>query len=251
MSRLHLSVGRWFIVLGTVAVVSVLFIGWWRFVSVNSPEVRAAKSLMMISVAISSYYEDHGSFPPAFIADETGKPKHSWRVLLLPYLGYDDLYKRYNFDQPWDGPDNRAIADEVCDIYGSAIGPGGGTLTRFLAVVGPQTAWPGPHGVRRQDITDRLSETIVVLDCVASDIKWTEPRDLAFGDALRLKGAGNCLRMARDRPQGVLCLNALGEVGRLPKCFSPDLLKSLLTIRGGEKITAKSPFWPSETDLGR
>ena len=34
---------------------------------------------------------------------------HSWRVLLLPYLDRSDLYKAYDFTEPWDGPNNRKL----------------------------------------------------------------------------------------------------------------------------------------------
>ncbi len=237
MSESHRSAGRWFIVLSILAVVCISIVPLWRRVHESSRDARAAKCLMTIGMALYSYHDDYGSFPPAYITDETGKPKHSWRVLLLPYLGYDELYGRYDFDQPWDGPKNLALAENVCDIYGSATDPRGrGTMARFLAVVGPRTAWPGQNTVRKVDFVDGLAETILLLDCVDSDVKWTEPRDLSFRDALTFEGTGNYLRIARNRPQGVLFLDAGSTVGTLPTDFSPELLKSLLTINGGERI---------------
>jgi len=38
-------------------------------------------------LALFNYHDDYGSYPPAYIADESGRPMHSWRVLILPYLG--------------------------------------------------------------------------------------------------------------------------------------------------------------------
>ena len=40
-----------------------------------------------------NYHDEHGSFPPAYIADASGKPMHSWRVLILPYLDEKGLYR--------------------------------------------------------------------------------------------------------------------------------------------------------------
>jgi hypothetical protein len=63
--------------------------------------------------AIHNYYSANGCFPPAYIADKNRRPMHSWRVLLLPYLGENRLYGMYHFDEPWDGPSNRALADRM------------------------------------------------------------------------------------------------------------------------------------------
>lgn len=237
MSTYGRSTAKWFILFSVFAVVSIPVVLLCRRVLQNSRDVKAGACLVHIGAALDSYHEAHGSFPPAYVADETGRPKHSWRVLLLPHLGYDRLYKRYDFDEPWDGPNNRALAEEVCDIYGSATDPHGrGTMTRFLAVVGPGTAWPGERSVRREDFADYFSQTIVLLDCVESDVKWTEPRDLAYSDVLASEDTGNTLRIARMRPQGIHFLDATGALRTLPKDLSPDILKALLTINGGEKI---------------
>ena len=42
---------------------------------------------------------------------------HSWRVLLLPYLDQLELYNAYRFDEPWDGPNNRLLADRMPRHY--------------------------------------------------------------------------------------------------------------------------------------
>src|SRR4051812_11083639 len=60
--------------------------------------------MRQIALAMRSYQADYGCLPPAYIADAQGKPMHSWRVLLLPYLDQAGLYDAYNFGEPWDGP---------------------------------------------------------------------------------------------------------------------------------------------------
>ena len=45
--------------------------------------------------------------------DENGKPMHSWRVLILPRLDRNDLYQRYRFDEPWNGPNNSQLMNEA------------------------------------------------------------------------------------------------------------------------------------------
>ncbi len=70
-----------------------------------------------LSMALHYYHAQHGSFPPAYIADENGNPMHSWRVLILPYIEERDLYDQYDFDEPWDGPNNSLLHDKVVDLF--------------------------------------------------------------------------------------------------------------------------------------
>ena len=51
-----------------------------------APRAQCANTLKQIALAMHNYHDAWGSFPPAYIADEDGRPMHSWRVLLLPYL---------------------------------------------------------------------------------------------------------------------------------------------------------------------
>ena len=52
----------------------------------------------------------HDFWPPAVLVGPDGKPWHSWRVLLLPYLGHRDLFEQYEFSQPWDSAKNLRAA---------------------------------------------------------------------------------------------------------------------------------------------
>lgn len=51
-------------------------------------------NIRQIALAMLNYENANGHFPPAYIADENGKPMHSWRVLILPYLEQEALYKQ-------------------------------------------------------------------------------------------------------------------------------------------------------------
>ena len=61
------------------------------------------------STAITSEY---GVLPPAYVADASGRPMHSWRVLILPFLDQQSLYNQYDFREPWDGPHNIKLLDK-------------------------------------------------------------------------------------------------------------------------------------------
>ena len=143
-------------------------------------------NLKQIVLALHNYHDAYKCFPPAYIADKNGKPMHSWRVLILPYIEYDNLYKAYNFNEPWDGPNNKKLLAArpygyVCSSDESAQ-LSGATQTSYVAVVGANAAWPGEKSKDLKELADNggTSNTIMLVEVANSGIQWTEPRDLSL-----------------------------------------------------------------------
>src|SRR5262249_28073198 len=133
--------------------------------------------------ALHNYHEKYGSFPPAYIADEKGRPMHSWRMLLLPFLEQQQLFDEYRFDEPWNGPHNSRLADRILAVFNCPSenhekGRKGTQMTSYVAVLGPETAWPGDKPTKIRDFTDGTSQTLLVVEVANSGIHWMEPRDL-------------------------------------------------------------------------
>ena len=105
---------------------------------------------------------------------------HSWRVLLLPFLDHSDVYQKYSFNEPWDGPNNRKLSKEVGGLYRCPADSGESTNTSYVVVVGRGTVWPGEISTRSKDIRDGLDKTLLVVEIADSGINWMEPRDLSF-----------------------------------------------------------------------
>ena len=74
------------------------------------PMRHAEISMRAIGRAVRAYTTEHGSPPPIVQYDDTGRPMHSWRALILPYLGEEGLADAYQFDEPWDSPNNSQLA---------------------------------------------------------------------------------------------------------------------------------------------
>ncbi len=68
---------------------------------------------------------------PAYF-DAEGKPWLSWRVHLLPFLGYQSLYERFNLNESWDSANNLPLLDEMPDLFRDASLTGASHTTRFL-----------------------------------------------------------------------------------------------------------------------
>ena len=74
---------------------------------------------LVVSQAIWAYYDANGTFPPTFSVDANGTPLHSWRVLILPYLGEKEkaLYDQIRLDEPWNSEHNKAFYAQMPDVY--------------------------------------------------------------------------------------------------------------------------------------
>ena len=75
------------------------------------------KNIQRIMIAIHTYDDAHGGLPPLYTVDTEGKPLHSWRMLLLPFVGEPELYSKIRWDEPWDSPHNSQFHDTVVSVY--------------------------------------------------------------------------------------------------------------------------------------
>lgn len=165
---------------------------------------------------------------------------HSWRVLILPYFEDAELaklYEQYRFDEPWDGPYNSMLHDQVAQVFHCAADVDNKFETNYLAVVDEQTIWPGTATVKMREITDGTSRTIAVVETADSGIHWLEPRDLSLNQAMRginPMGPGPAVRSRHAGGAHVLFSD--GSVHSLSDDVPPATLRALLTARGGEDV---------------
>lgn len=140
---------------------------------------QCKNNLKQVGLALHNYHDRYGSFPPAFTVDAEGKPLHSWRTLILPFLDQEPLYNQIDLNKPWDDPVNAAASATQLDAYrclSAVISP---HLTTYLGVVG-ETAFFHPTATRKLADFGRLgtSEKIAVLDIDAEHaVPWMSPMD--------------------------------------------------------------------------
>ncbi|MEX2122162.1 MAG: DUF1559 domain-containing protein [Pirellulales bacterium] len=202
---------------------------------------HCANKLRQIGIALQEYHDAYGSFPPAYLADANGKPMHSWRVLILPYLEHRQLYAQYNFSEPWNGPNNRLLANQFSAVFGSPFrcrsdDPAKPAETSYVAVVGPRTMWPGAESTTFGDIPDGATKTVLVVEVGGSGIHWMEPRDLDMS-ALKLAAQpAGTNPIASGHPGGPQAAMADASVRTLSKSMRRDTLEAFFTRDGGEPI---------------
>jgi Protein of unknown function (DUF1559) len=185
-------------------------------------------------LAVANYHQTYGCFPPAYIAGRDGKPMHSWRILILPFLEQQELYKSYRFDEPWNGPNNRKLASRIGGIYlRSGLESNQAQTTSFVAVVGPQTIWPGSKPTRYEDLGDGTHDTLMVVEVPDGQFLWMEPRDLDF-DSMSFKINDGSGRGLGSKLGGARVVSADTTVRTLRDDYDGNKLRARLTANGGE-----------------
>jgi hypothetical protein len=169
-----------------------------------------------------------------------GRPWHSWRVLILPYLEGQALFNKYRMDEPWDGPNNRKLADEMPRIYSFRnTYDEGKRVANYLAVVGRETLWPGATPYKGTP-KDGLDSTILIVENHGLDVPWMEPRDLSFRDM-------NFRLQHRDGISSRYSVPAVAmaddSVRTLDPKLPPATLRAMLTADGGEKLSDTPEGW--------
>lgn len=191
-------------------------------------------NLNSIGLALKLYHEHHGCYPPAYVVDSEGRRLHSWRVLILPELGRQDLHGRYSFDEPWDGPHNRQLVSEMPPVFGCPADTSRSRgQTNYVAVVGPTTIWPNEHSATRQNVTDELDTTLQVVENHDLHVTWTEPRDLSFDEVKRLVIAKKPLGISSPHESIAHGLFAEGKVRSIQVTINGDVFQALCTIASG------------------
>jgi prepilin-type processing-associated H-X9-DG protein len=202
-------------------------------------------NLYQIGSAMRNYHDAYGRFPPAYLADKNGRPMHSWRVLLLPFLECEDTYKAYRFDEPCDSPHNRALTDSAevrkmfaCHSDRHARGEPDDWETNYVMIVGPGTISDGPNSVRLGDITDGSANTIMIVEVAGSGIHWAEPRDLKADEIGYRTNDPDAPGISSRHRGGAHVLFCDGSVWLLKDSLDPTTVKALTTIAGGEDMKA-------------
>jgi hypothetical protein len=157
-------------------------------------------NLKQITLALHSYEAQHGSFPPAYVTDADGKPLYSWRVLLLPYLGEDALYDRFDKTKAWDDPANIDVSNSMVSVFRSPLDEQvADNGASYVGIVGANTMFPAGKGRKKGEIVDGLSNTIMVLEVKGFTGSWAEPLDptlTQFGTGAILGANSNQLQSA-------------------------------------------------------
>lgn len=139
--------------------------------------------LKQVGLAFHVYYDNWKSLPPRVIEKEAADGtvlKHSWRVAILPYLGLQEVYDAYRFDEPWDSEHNLELArTKMPDVYQHPNDDRDEPYTSIVVFDAEGGLFNGTSKVEFKDVHDGLSNTIAAVEA-KTEIIWTQPDDLEF-----------------------------------------------------------------------
>lgn len=220
---------------------------------------QSMNNLKQIALAFHNHHDAYGRFPPAAVNGPDGKPWHSWRVLILPFLEEVELYKQYDFSQPWDSPKNLAVAEKAPRVFQDPAVAAKDNSAHYAVLVGDATPFPpdraatmadandrsaiGNSGLRLAGITDGTSNTILVATVDPSrKIPWTKPEDIVVGADGPSIGTPDGIGAIHPAGAGKVGLVAIadGSVRAIPTTVDKATLTALATRAGGEIIDPES-----------
>lgn len=236
-----------------------------RILTVPRESVDAARSrnnLKQLGLALHNYHDVYNRFPPALGLGPDGKTPHSWRVAILPFIGEKDLFNKYRFDEPWDGPNNKKLLAEMPQVYRAPNAKPDSTNTVYFAIASQYwetlvpknddakpaagtgaTVFDGVNGRAIREITDGTSNTIMLVEAqrhgqIPIDVPWTKPDDIVYDPAQPLPTLGppNGLHQGT----GFFAVMGDGSVHLISRELPEATLRALFTRAGGELIP---PNW--------
>jgi hypothetical protein len=191
----------------------------------------SSKNLMNIGLAMHSYHDAHGKLP-ADVVDKNGKVLLSWRVLLLPYLEQDNLYKKFRLNEPWDSKHNKKLLAEMPKVFNSprvTLKHKGYTVYQGFSGAGALFR-PGKPGLSLVQVPDGTSNTLMAVEATAA-VPWTKPADVPFDQKKDVVKFGKAFG---ERPLALMCDGSTRLLDL--KKITKETLKAAITTAGGEVI---------------
>ena len=191
---------------------------------------RSKNNLKQLALTMHNYHGTYGHFPPAVIQKE-GQPPHSWRVAILPFFEQQQLYDQYKFEEPWDSDANKKVLAQMPALFRSPTEPDAeSTDSSYFALTGPDTVFSDEKGARFKNITDGLSNTLLLVEAKRS-IPWTKPEDIPY------TADGPLPKLGGWFPDVFLVAMCDGSVHTIAtKDLDEKRLRAWITKAGGERV---------------
>ena len=215
----------------------------------SAQRLSCTYNLKQIGLAFQNYHDVYKTFPCAITYGDDGTPMHSWRVLVLPFAEASGFISAYNFQEPWNGPHNRLLADETPDTFiGSDLRPyqcvsdagfyrcpgapqsQDRMRTNYVMLIDDRPGKPNGPPHLPGSVPHSLDPTsaVIVIEIADSDIRWMEPRDVLLSE-LSMKINDRTKRSLSSYHGGACVLHADGTVEILDDATTEERVRELLT----------------------
>ena len=151
---------------------------------------QCKSNVRLIGQALLDYESTNGCFPSAFTVDDAGRPLHSWRTLILPFLGESERYQSIDLTLPWDHPKNaKALIPTPavfrCPIRAGAERRDDGT-TDYVGIVGEETQGKANGiGTKLAEVNDANQSKLMIIEMGKDRIAWMSTDDITYGQFVK------------------------------------------------------------------
>ena len=222
------------VVLAILGVLVAFLLPAQRRVRPAARRTQCKNNLKQIGLALHNYHDTFQAFPPAYTVDENGKPLHSWRTLILPFLDQQALYEKIDLLKPWDDPANEAAFKTSIPGYQCPSSPADVSLTHttYMAVVTANSCLRPTDPRLMSEITDDHGNTIMVIEVDTDQAAhWMSPKDASESLVL---GIGPKTKHAHSG--GIHALFVDGSVKFLGEQASAADRLAMISIAGNEQV---------------
>lgn len=193
----------------------------------------SANNLKQIGIAFHGYGDTHDGKWADDTTDKDGRVLLSWRVLILPYIEQDQLYKQFKLGEPWDSDNNKKLIAKMPKIYAPVRGKAKEGETFYQRFVGKDAIWNEKGSdYKISTIPDGTSNTALVVEA-GDPVIWTKPTDLPFREKAPLPKLGGLF----DGEFHLLFCD--GSVMRCKKDFDADEMKKVIMPADGNVVDIK------------
>ncbi len=141
--------------------------------------MQCSNNLKQVALAMHNYHETYKTFPPAYTVDGRGKPLHSWRTLLLPFMEQKGLYDQIDQSKPWDDPVNLPFTKVAIAVYTCPSTNLPPSSTTYVVVNDRSGIFSGAQACTLGQVTDGTSNTLLVTETdEANAVNWMSPQDI-------------------------------------------------------------------------
>ncbi len=113
----------------------------------------------------------------------------SWRVHVLPFIGHEELWRKFKLDEPWDSPHNIRLLDQMPEVFQPVIPFGSSEVvkanhTTYVAPVSDRTIYGRDRRIGLEHIVDGISNTIAMVELgLEHAIPWTSNEEYRYSSA--------------------------------------------------------------------
>lgn len=179
------------------------------------------ENLKRLAEAMDVYMREHGALPAKALLDSQRRPTLSWRVALLPYLGYQELHGRFRLEEAWNSAHNLPLLAEMPREYVSPTR--WDARTNILAPVSDESGYASILGVKTSRFENGIAHSILLVE--ADDRRaavWTQPHEYEYEPANPFDGLGGL------HEDGIFVVLGERKVRRIPPDVGPETLRALL-----------------------